>query len=188
MSKRQKTEMFLYLSKKAVEARAEEGNLYEDDATAFVEIKLVRKADDGTVRNMTASPYEDLTVYGYVRRRRDGSLHISGFELSYRSPFSVNLHKAQEMVKLLRTAKRRMDAQPIKPRTAGQFAVQAATALGLKGLAIPVTDYGWSYSENSYRFEPLPRVQEEVDFAVERALSHVTRVPFTEEEMAKRLS
>ena len=188
MKRETKHDLYLYLGRDSIEAKPEEGRLYEDDATAWIDLQIVRSADDGTVRNLTGSVHEDLHLHGWVRRDRNGAVRVSSLEIVFRNVYCANLRRVEEMVKFLRVANRRLatlnEAEGFSA-SAGQIANRVARALGLRGIVRPLTDRGWSYAENEFEFHGLGSVQGVVDGRIEEMLRGVPRVPYTPEEAAE---
>lgn len=81
---------------------------------------------------------------------RTSDVRTYGWELEYRAPFTVDLRRAETMLKMLRRIAKADASLPVRATTFGQWVVLMCRALGVKDFVMAKSDGGWSYDENQH--------------------------------------
>ena len=128
----------------------------------FLRIVLhpVKVTADGTIRNFSTGswdiePLADFQLSASVDRSVDSSAPY-GWTAEYRNAFSVDLRRAEQMIKLLRKVDRGMEKLRGEwgyPATFPVYVSRVAKIIGATSFGFAVDKgRGWSYDDGEYRW------------------------------------
>jgi hypothetical protein len=142
----------------------DETNRFPGDDSMRIILDAVNITADGEVRNIGESSWNEpnaafanFAVTAYVKRSRDD--WIGGSDGTYgwdEQPFTVDLERAEIMVKHLRKVQRRLDAMNSElgyPETFAGYVARVAKVCGVKrfGVRYGKAAAGW-HASNEYRW------------------------------------
>lgn len=140
-----------------------EGGQYAGDPLR-INLSLCYLTEAGELRNFVSSgslaedPYDGLRITALADANADlGDTY--GWRAEYRDIFSVDLHRAESMVKTLRKITRGMEklnAELGYPETFASYAARVAKVLGVKKFGWKVDGRSSTYADNEYRFGDAP--------------------------------
>ena len=133
---------------------------------ATLSIGIVRIMETGQIRNPSDHPFTDAQFYVQWNGEDDATRpeHTYAWSLNYANVYSVDLDKAERMVKFLRKVEKAESKTPIRPTTFGQYVTLMASALGITKLVKPSSaNAGWDYDSGNDSVYPVSDAQYAID-------------------------
>jgi hypothetical protein len=141
-----------------------------DTPALRIKLSVVKVLADGHIRNYSdqgwpREPMADLAISAQCDKTSTSGSY--GWRVEFAQPYSVNLERAAEMVKVLRSIDRGMDklkAQFGYPDTFAEYVARVATVLKVRTFGWSVErNSGWSYDDGHYRFTDIDGLRAHLD-------------------------